>query len=289
MLIRTGFDIHFETETEVPMIALLSVSPEREADLQTPQLLHTEPEVPVHCFTDRFGNVASRFVVPKGGIHLSSDFVIHDSGKPDEIARDAPQIPVAELPDEVLTYLMSSRYCEVDKLANEAWSIIEGIEPGWDRVQALVDVAHERLQFDYARASMERTARTAFDERCGVCRDFAHLAITLCRAVNIPARYCTGYLGDIGIDPFDDPMDFSAWFEVFVGGRWYALDARHNRPRIGRITMARGRDATDAALTTSFGKTLLTKFEVHTDEVADTDLNRPPTETALPQSEGCHG
>ena len=283
MLIRTGFDIAFDTQVEVPMVALLNVRPERQPDLRTPEVLQLDPPVPSRQFIDAFGNVATRFVVPPGGIALSADFVIEDSGEPDAVALDAPQHPVEELPDETLPYLLSSRYCEVSRLADEAWAIARDHEPGWDRVQALVTAAHERIEFDYMKASTENTARSVFDKRCGVCRDFAHLAITLCRAVNIPARYCTGYLGDIGIDPIDAPMDFSAWFEAYLGGRWYTFDARHNTPRIGRIVMARGRDATDTAITTAFGRADLTRFEIHTDEVCGTDLSRPPTETALPQ------
>lgn len=283
MLIRTGFDIAFETTAEVPMLALLNVRPERQPDLRTPEVLITEPRVPLHQFRDNFGNVCTRLTVPEGGITLSSDFVIEDPGTHDAVVPDAEQHPIEDLPDDVLLYLMSSHYCEVAQLADEAWDIAGHLDSGWARVQALVDAAHERIEFDYMKASMHRTARSAYDEGCGVCRDFAHLAITLCRAMNIPARYCTGYLGDIGIDPIDAPMDFSAWFEAYLGGRWYTFDARHNTPRIGRIVMARGRDATDTAITTTFGKAKLVKFEVHTDEVADTDLSRPPEETALPQ------
>ncbi|NVD45650.1 transglutaminase-like domain-containing protein [Qipengyuania atrilutea] len=283
MLIRTGFEIAFETDREVPVLALLNVHPDRQADLRTPEVLNTEPSVEVSQYRDFYGNICSRFVVPKGGITLSSDFIIEDSGKPDPVEPSAQQHRVQDLPDEVLHYLMSSRYCEVSKLGDEGWDIIAGHDTGWSRVQAIVDAAHERLEFDYQKASCERTARSAFDERFGVCRDFAHLAITLCRAVNIPARYCTGYLGDIGIEPIDAPMDFSAWFEAYIGGRWYTFDARHNTPRIARIVMARGRDATDTAITTAFGEARLTKFEVHTDEVNSLDLNAPPDETALPQ------
>ena len=283
MLIRTGFDIRFSTETPVPMLALLNVSPERRADLRTPDQLQTDPAIPLRHYEDRFGNVCTRLTVPAGGITLRSDFVIEDSGEPDAVVPDAEQHAIEDLPDEVLIYLMSSRYCEVSLLVDEAWSIAGAVEGGWNRVQALVDAAHKRLEFDYMKASTERTARSAFDERYGVCRDFAHLAITLCRAMNIPARYCTGYLGDIGIDPIDSPMDFSAWFEAYIGGRWYTFDARHNRPRIARIAMARGRDATDAAITTNFGPARLEHFHVHTDEVATADLSRPPEETALPQ------
>lgn len=283
MLIRTGYDIAFETDVPVPMVALLNVRPERQADLRTPEVLRTDPPVPYRQVVDGFGNVASRLVVPEGGITLSADFVINDSGRPDPVVPDAPQHPIDELPDETLPFLMSSRYCEVSQLADEAWKIARHHDAGWARVQALVTAAHERIAFDYTKASTEKTARSVFDERSGVCRDFAHLAITFCRAVNIPARYCTGYLGDIGVDPIDAPMDFSAWFEAYLGGRWHTFDARHNTPRIGRIVMARGRDATDTAITTAFGEARLVRFEVHTDEVADTDLSRPPSETALPQ------
>ena len=284
MLIRTGFDISFETDTEVPLLALLHVRPERRKDLRTPEVLQTDPHVPHRTFIDPFGNVATRLIIPAGGIALRTDFVIEDTGTPDEVNPDAVQQNIEDLPDEVLPFLLASRYCEVSKLADESWEIARKAEPGWARVQALVDAAHERIRFDYMKASTEHTARSAFDERYGVCRDFAHLAITLCRAANIPARYCTGYLGDIGIDPIDAPMDFSAWFEAWLDGRWYTFDARHNTPRIGRIVMARGRDATDAALTTAFGSARLARFEVHTDQVADTDLTRSPGQTALSQS-----
>ncbi len=284
MLIRTGYDLRFECEAPVPMLALLNVRPERHGDLRTPEALKTDPPIPVHQYADTFGNICSRFVVPAGGVTLSADFVIEDSGEPDPVAENAEQHPVEDLPDDVMQFLLSSRYCEVSKLIDEAWAIAAKHPPGWARAQALVSAAHERIEFDYQKASTEHSARSVYEQRFGVCRDFAHLAITLCRAANIPARYCTGYLGDIGIDPVDYPMDFSAWFEAYLGGRWYTFDARHNTPRIGRIVMARGRDATDAALTTQFGAASLAGFHVHTDEVADTDLSRPAEETALPQT-----
>jgi transglutaminase-like putative cysteine protease len=171
------------------------------------------------------------------------------------------------LPDDILVYLLGSRYCETDRLAETAWSLFAATEPGWARVQAIVAFVHDHIEFGYHHARPSRTAWEGYQEQCGVCRDFAHLAITLCRCMNIPARYCTGYLGDIGVPPVDAPMDFSAWFDVYLGGEWHTFDARHNAPRIGRILMARGRDATDAALTTTFGPTVLANFEVHTDEV----------------------
>ena len=198
---------------------------------------------------------------------MSADFIIRDSGKPDPVALDAVQHPVEDLPDDVLLFLLGSRYCDTDKLSNIAWSLFGNTPPGWARVQAIVDFVHNHIRFDYQKADDTRTAFDGYTQREGVCRDYAHLAIALCRCMNIPARYCTGYLGDIGIPPVPYPMDFSAWFEVFLSGRWYTFDARHNTPRIGRIVMARGRDATDCALTTSFGRAPLMQFEVHTDEV----------------------
>ena len=289
MLIRTGYDIAFDCEVDTPMLALLNVRPERQRDLRTPEVLGTDPGVQVRTFIDHFGNVASRFTAPAGGIRLTCDFVIEDPGTPDPVVPNARTVAVPDLPHDVLPFLLSSSYCEVGMLQDEAWQIAGKLQPGWAQVQALVDAAHDRIVFDHMQADRNRTARRAWDERVGVCRDYAHLAITLCRAMNIPARYATGYLGDIGIDPFDDPMDFSAWFEVYLDGQWYTFDARHNRPRIARIVMARGRDATDAAITTSFGAAQLRHFRIHTDEVSDTDLSRPPAQTAIPQSEGCHG
>jgi transglutaminase-like putative cysteine protease len=268
MLIRTGYDIRFEADMPVPMMALLSIHPSRHQDMRTPHRIVVTPDVPMYDYVDDFGNVCTRATIPEGGLSLSCDFVVEDSGLPDPVAPEAEQAPIELLPDDVLVYLLASRYCETDRLLDTAWSLFGGIAPGWRRVQAIVDFTHDHVEFGYHHARPSKTAWDAHQERTGVCRDFAHLAITLCRCMNIPARYCTGYLGDIGIPPIDAPMDFSAWFEVYLGGRWYTFDARHNRPRIGRILMARGRDATDTALTTSFGPVRLVRFDVHTDEVA---------------------
>jgi transglutaminase-like putative cysteine protease len=216
-----------------------------------------------------FGNVCTRIVAPPGRIDISNDFLIEDSGLPDEVASGARQLPVAELPDEVMVYLLGSRYVDTDKLSNLAWSLFGGIGSGWERVQAIVDYVHNHITFGYQFARNDRTASEGHAEQIGVCRDFAHLAVTLCRCMNIPARYCTGYLGDIGVPPDPAPMDFSAWFEVYLDGRWYTFDARHNQPRIGRIVIARGRDAADVAISTSFGTAQLLAFEVITHEVAE--------------------
>jgi transglutaminase-like putative cysteine protease len=270
MQIRAGFEISYECLVDTPMALLLNVHSSRRDDLITPDTLKVDPAVPVTQHVDMFGNVVSRLVAPAGRLTVSSDFLIHDIGVPDEVAPGAGQVAVEDLPDVCLPFLLGSRYGETDQLGDLAWSLFGGARPGWERVQAIVDYVHQRIEFGYQHACKTRTAREAHEERRGVCRDFAHLAVTLCRCMNIPARYCTGYLGDIGVEPIPAPMDFSAWFEAYLGGRWYAFDARHNRPRIGRIVLARGRDATDAAISTAFGAAMLTGFEVLTEEVRPT-------------------
>ena len=271
MLVQTGFTIAFNTFGPTPMNLLLNVRPERRADLVTPEVIAFDPPVPAAQHVDAFGNVCTRIVAPGGRITISADFTIRDSGEPDAFAPAARQHPVQHLPDDVLPFLLGSRYCDTDKLSATAWSLFGATPEGWARVQAIVDFVHDHLRFDYQQADNTRTAHDGYVQRVGVCRDFAHLAIALCRCMNIPARYATGYLGDIGVPKDPAPMDFSAWFEVYLGDRWYTFDARHNTPRIARIVMARGRDATDCALTTSFGTAYLMRFDVHTDEVATND------------------
>lgn len=271
MLIRAGYEIHFETASPTPMMAMLSIHPSRQKDLRTPQQIETSPVIPIYNYEDGFGNICTRLTVPTGGVTLSADFVIEDSGLEDVRAPDVPPTPVEQLPDDVLIYLLGSRYCETDRLMGVAWGEFAHIASARDRVDAIVAFVHNHIKFGYEHARSDKTAWNAYQEKHGVCRDFAHLATTLCRCMNIPARYCTGYLGDIGIPPVDAPMDFSAWFDVYIDGDWYTHDARHNRPRIGRILMARGRDATDTALTTAFGPAKVKSFLVHTDEVASID------------------
>jgi transglutaminase-like putative cysteine protease len=251
------------------MMLMLSLRPERNIDLLTPQVMRTDPPTPLHDYLDGFGNVCTRVLAPAGRTTFSADFIVQDSGEPDRVTPGAVQHAVEDLPDECLVFLLGSRYCETDLMSDLAWSLFGGVEPGWARVQAIVDYAHRRVTFGYPHSRPTRTANEAHQEQVGVCRDFAHLAVTLCRCMNIPARYCTGYLGDIGVPPSASAMDFSAWFDVYLGGAWHTFDARHNKPRIGRLLMARGRDATDVAIATTFGAATLVEFTVITEELPD--------------------
>jgi transglutaminase-like putative cysteine protease len=244
----------------------------RTADIIKPDQLRVSPAVPFTRYLDAFGNVCTRLVAPPGQIEIRTDALVADSGLPDVVEPAARQHEVAELPHDALVFLLASRYCETERLMEAAWSRFGNTPLGWARVQAICDFVHSHVRFGYQHARATKTATDVIIERRGVCRDFAHLAITLCRCMNIPARYCTGYLGDIGVPPEPDPMDFSAWFEVYLGGRWYAFDARHNIPRIGRIVMARGRDAADVAFSTTFGPNVLRRFVVHTDEAPAAEM-----------------
>jgi len=267
MLIRLGYDIQFEIPYTVPIVTLLNVHPSREPDLLEPDELHIHPEIPIDAYLDSFGNRCSRFVAPAGTLRLYSSTLIKDSGEPDRQDFFAREVPVGELPTETLQFLLASRYCEVDLLSSVASELFGDVPRGYGRVQAICDWVQQKVTFGYNYARSTKTALDVYTERVGVCRDFQHLAISFCRALNIPARYVTGYLGDIGVPVAPYPMDFSAWFEVFLENRWWTFDARHNRPRIGRILMATGRDAADVAITTSFGSTRLTQFTVVTDEI----------------------
>lgn len=267
MKIRAGFHLGYECSQDTPMLLALKVHPSRQVDLLTEQVLEFDRPVEAWGYTDAFGNACSRIVAPPGVTTMSTTFDIYDSGLPDPTPEDAMQHAINDLPDEVLVYLLGSRYCDTDRLADFAWKTFSGTRLGWPRVKAILDFTHQQISFDYMKADPFRTAFGGFTDRVGVCRDYAHLAITLCRCMNIPARYCTGFLGDIGVPVDPNPMDFSAWFEVYLSGRWYTVDARHNKPRIGRILMARGRDATDVAMSTAFGAAKLTQFKVVTDEL----------------------
>ncbi len=271
MQIRAGYEISYDCPQPTPMIAMLSVHPSRVADLVTLDRMRLEPPIVPNTYHDIFGNFCHVIRAPAGRLTIAADFLIRDSGEPDARAPQAEQHALENLPVGVLIYLLGSRYCETDRLSNNAWALFGGVQKGWPLVQAICDYVHDRIKFGYEHASPTKTAWGVHRERCGVCRDFAHLAIALCRCMNIPARYCTGYLGDIGVPPDPSPMDFSAWFEAYLGDRWYTFDARHNTPRIGRILMGHGRDATDVAIVTSFGPCTMASFKVVTEEAPTRD------------------
>jgi transglutaminase-like putative cysteine protease len=267
MLIQAGFHIAFECPAHTAMLLQLNIHPSRASDLRSPDIISSEPRLPMSAYLDLYGNRVTRLVAPPGLVTFFNRFTIFDSGERDAIPPDTALTPVADLPYEVLLYLLSSRYCDSDQLADFAWSKFGNTTGGYRRVQAICDFVHAKIRFSYPHATPKRCASDSLHEGVGVCRDFAHLAIALCRCMNIPARYCTGYLGDIGVPADPSPMDFSAWFEAFLDGRWYTFDARHNEPRIGRIVMGRGRDAADVAISTAFGAANLARFEVLTEEL----------------------
>jgi transglutaminase-like putative cysteine protease len=268
MLIRVGYDIELEISQPMAVVAVLKVHPSRVADLLEPDDIKISPEAPALDYLDSFSNRCTRIMAPQGTLRLSNSALIEDSGEPDVFDLNAPAVPVQDLPPETLRFLLASRYCEVDMLSDMAWQLFGSMRPGWGMVQAICDWVNENITFGYNFARSTRTAVDVSVERQGVCRDFQHLAIAFCRALHIPARYATGYLGDIGV-PARPPMDFSAWFEVYLGNRWWTFDARNNERRLGRVLMATGRDAADVAITTSFGISWLRSFSVTTDEVKE--------------------
>ena len=267
MQIRVGFEMIYECPQPTPMILTLNVHFTRVSDLVGHDDLKFDPPVPMAAYRDSFGNWCTRIVAPQGRTRVSADAVVNDSGEPDAFVPDARQMPVPDLPEETLLFLLGSRYCETDRLSEIAWGLFGNAPTGWGRVQAICDYVHRHITFGYEHARMTRTALEAFYDRTGVCRDYTHLAVAFCRCMNIPARYCTGYLGDIGVPPPHGTMDFAAWFEVFLDGHWHTFDARNNTPRIGRVLIARGRDASDVAISSTFGPNTLAGFRVWTDEV----------------------
>jgi transglutaminase-like putative cysteine protease len=275
MLIRVGCRLQLSLPQPTPLIAMLSVHYTRYDDVVQPDNLVVTPAVPFRAYRDGFGNWCTRMVAPAGAFVLTTDGVFRDTGQRDPVVPEAVQHAVQDLPDETLVYLLGSRYCDTDLLSDEAWQRFGNSAPGWVRVQAVCDFVHGRLSFGYHHARATRTASQALAEGAGVCRDFAHLAIALCRCLNIPARYCTGYISDIGEPPPYAPMDFAAWIEVYLGGEWRVFDPRNNTPRIGRFLVARGRDAADVPLTQTFGSHVMTDFHVWTDEVTEEILPLP--------------
>lgn len=265
--IRLGYELVYEFAQPTPMILTLNVHFSRVSDLQRADHIMTQPTTPLVPYRDGFGNWCSRVVAPPGELKISTDTVIRDSGLPDPVKPGVWQHNVEDLPAETLVYLLGSRYCETDRLSEVAWSLFGHTPLGWSRVQAVCDYVHQHLTFGYQYARSTKTAMEAYAERTGVCRDFTHLAIAFCRCLNIPARYCTGYLGDIGVPAADDPMDFSAWFEAYLGGGWWVFDPRNNTPRIGRVLIAQGRDAADVPLSNAFGVNQLKSFKVWSDEL----------------------
>ncbi len=268
MLIRYGYEVTMTFQQPTALVCLLAIHEERAVDLRVPETVFTAPAVPTSTYRDLHGNLCRRLAAPAGDLTIWGDATIEDDGKPDRAHPDAREMPVPDLPDDSLVYLMGSRYCETDLLSQIAWDMFGTTAPGWNRVQAICDFVHGHIAFDYMQARSTRTAFEAYHERVGVCRDFAHLAVALCRCLNIPARYVNGYLGDIGV-PVTDPMDFSAWIEVYLDGAWHTFDPRNNVPRIGRIVISRGRDAADIPLINSFGPHILKAFRVWTYEVQE--------------------
>ena len=267
MQLRVGYELIYECPQQTPMLLMLNIHHSRASDIVVPDCLTTDPSVPMTFYRDGFGNWCTRIVAPAGRIRLSASAIVNDSGIPEPVELSARQHAVQDLPDECLPYLLGSRYCETDRLSNVAWSLFEHSPGGAGRAQAICDYVHQHIVFGYAHARSTKTAWEAFTEKKGVCRDYAHLAVAFCRCMNIPARYCTGYLGDSGTPPPHGVMDFAAWFEAFVDGRWQTFDARNNVPRVGRVLIARGRDATDVAISNAFGPNTLAGFTVWTDEV----------------------
>lgn len=268
LLIRYGYEITLTCPQPTALVCLLSVHEDRAADIKVPETTFTNPDVPVSIYRDLFGNRCRRLVAPAGDLTMWGDATIRDNGSPDRLVLNARELPVPELPDDTLVFLLGSRYCETDRLSQIAWDLFGATASGWGRVQAICDFVHDHIRFDYMQARSTRTAFETYHERVGVCRDFAHLAVTFCRCLNIPARYVNGHLGDIGV-PVVDPMDFSAWIEVFLDGEWHIFDPRNNAPRVGRIVVARGRDAADIPLINSFGPHVLKAFRVWTYEVPE--------------------
>jgi transglutaminase-like putative cysteine protease len=269
MKIRFGYDISYNAASGVPMVIMLSAQPNSRQRLLQKDTLQIDPAVPASTYRDAFGNVCSRFICPGGPIRLQATGILEDSGLPEPEALEAGEAAPGNLPDTTLMYLLASRYCETDLLMGEAWRLFGHASPGWQRVQAICDFVHQHVSFGYPYADATRTAYQTYIQRHGVCRDMAHLAVTFCRCMNIPARYCSSYLGDIGVPAVPAPMDFAGCMEVYLGGEWHTFDPRNNARRIGRLMIARGRDAADTAISTAFGSCFLQSFRVWTDEITE--------------------
>lgn len=272
MKMRIGYEIVYSCTQVTPMILTLNVHSSQSPFLLSPDQILTDPPTELRGYRDLHGNWVTRLVLQPGDTTISNDALIYDDGLPDPVYPDAQQMDIPDLPDDALVYLLGSRYCESDLLADEAWRLFGHGATGWQRVQAICDFVHQHIQFGYEHARPTLTASQAYESRTGVCRDYTHLAVAFCRSLNIPARYCTGYISDIGQPPPYGEMDFAAWFEAYLGGAWHAFDPRNNKPMIGRVLMAQGRDAADVSLSNTFGPTLLKSFQVRVDEVPESTL-----------------
>jgi len=272
MRIRIGYEMIYSCTQPTPTILTLNVHSSCASHLLTPDQIRTDPPLLLSGYRDLYGNWVTRMILPPGDTRISNTALIYDNGELDDYVPDAQQLAVEFLPEDTLVYLLGSRYCETDLLANEAWRLFGHGATGWHRVQAICDFVHQHISFGYEHARSTLSAAQVYETRAGVCRDYTHLAVAFCRAMNIPARYCSGYLSDIGLPPPYAEMDFAAWFEAFLDGQWHSFDPRNNRRLIGRIKMAHGRDASDVSLSNSFGETLLKSFEVHVDEVDEDEL-----------------
>lgn len=269
MKLRIGYEVKYEFPQPTPVLLMLNVHFSRVSDLVTPDHIIIKPNVPISGYRDGFGNWCTRILAPEGEMLISSDALIRDDGQPDPVVPEARQFGVEELPEEALVFLLASRFCDSDRMLDLAWTLFGDSAPGWTRVQAVCDYVHQHITFGYEHARVTRTASEGYQEQCGVCRDYAHLAVAFCRALNIPARYCTGYISEVGMEPPHPPGDFAAWFEAYLGGEWHTFDPRNNVPRIGRVLQARGRDAADVAITTTFGPNTLQDFTVWAEEVTE--------------------
>ncbi|MEJ0006056.1 MAG: transglutaminase family protein [Steroidobacteraceae bacterium] len=267
MKIRFGYELIYNTAQSIPMVLMLRAAPGPSQRLVIADTMQTTPNVAMATFRDAFGNLGTRLEAPPGTIRISADGLLDDPGVPEPAFWNARETPIGALPHDALPYLLPSRYCESDLLQADALRLFGHLTPGWSRVQAICDFVNQYVTFGYQYARHTKTALETYRERCGVCRDFAHLAIAFCRAMSIPARYATAYLGDIGVPPVDAPMDFAGCMEVFLEGSWHTFDPRNNARRIGRLMIARGRDAADVAISTAFGPSNLQFFRVWTDQI----------------------
>jgi len=263
--VSIGCTFEYSSWSSVP--AVFQVEPVEDQDVEIRDEVWTfQPEQESRPYRDLYGNRCRRLEVPAGGsvITFSAIAIVPDAAEPRD--ESAIEHRPEDLPDDVLFYTLPSRYCLPDVLGNEAWSRFGSTAPGYGRVRAICDYVHHHLTFSYGTSNSWTTAADVHQSGYGVCRDYTHLAISFCRALNIPARYVFGYLPEIDLDSRGTPMDFAAWMEVYLGDRWWTFDPRNNQPRKGRVLIGRGRDATDVAMATTFGAPFLESMTVVAEE-----------------------